>query len=243
VVSTACGGDCESTCVQTGPGLQYGIHPEHIQYVSMSITGTGSRMQIVQESSHLLSLTVCAKPTNIGSALSVKVFTNPTLSDSTIPDDKLQDHTIAVVSVSAKGETIHLSDQHWGAFFDFGIYIELMTEADPTKQNDWAIVTVASVQRPDFSPAYIEADHLLQHFWACVRCDEPFLHNFYSGHVNGYWDGYEGGYSGGSGADTLWTEDGRDHLQRENNTAQPSPDDQIHDETGNSTIHHEDSIS
>lgn len=241
MVSTACGGACESSCVQTGPGLQYGIHPEHIQYVVQRLEGIGTRKQLVQDSSHLLSVTISADPRNVGESILVTLFTNPTLADSTVTDDKLFDHTIAVLSCSTDGEMVHLSDQHWGAFFDYGIYAQVLTEEDTTKQNDSVFITVASVQRENFSPAYIEADHLLQHFWACVRCDEPFLHNFYSGHANDAWDGYDGGNSGG-GSYELWTEDGRDHIQRESTTP-TALGDQIHDETGKDSIHHEDSVS
>jgi hypothetical protein len=89
------------------------------------------------------------------------------------------------------GEKYTLGDEYVGYFCDGGIFANIYSIA-ASAGADRIIANINFVERPYYTPAFNDLDHVLQHYWSCWR-DDPLYHNWYIGADNEVWEDTGGG--------------------------------------------------
>jgi len=99
--------------------------------------------------------------------------------------------------------TQSLDESFFGTFFDAGVYIEHVSEADD------ALLTLnlTVVDRDRFSPAYSRPEEVSEFYWSCWRPNDDYLDNWNPGNESDEWAESDGGEGNGVYSTSLWVKD------------------------------------
>lgn len=176
-----------------------GIHPDTVRRRGIIIS-PGRRQQITREWGYLIGARLGRK-SGTGTA-TVRFFT------SAIPDEHQSDETQGQIPIEAGAEGAEASDDLLYASFENGIFVEV--HATGSTATDSFILTVAWVNRAEFTPAFGDPTCQIREAWQQAPCREgtDLHHDYLLGEDQPEWDGAAGGLWLGDGVEYILDDDG-----------------------------------
>lgn len=180
----------------------------------------GRRYQLTRSWGYLLAAT-CV-PLGTGRAAALRFYT------TSLPDDQQRDQTRAVVAMDAIMGQGKLADQDREASFEAGIYVEAYGDdnADGSIAVRSILLSIAWVDRKDYTPSFGRVDCFLKEAWEAAPCrkDTPLWSEYNQGELFDEWDqsantsgtplSFGGGWPG-DGGESIYDEESKTLIDEE----------------------------